>query len=157
ASSPAVRSLISEASRRVLSWAVEHFDARQPERFLPADGIDELIQTECQALLEESLARPDVAEVIASFLEVDKAADSLLEDASFDLLQCGSDRRTLVFVPHEGSHEDVTEKVRSARPLAALVKAGVDDVIVVSEEAGISPQSLALGLERMYPGIADAA
>ena len=33
----------------------------------------------------------------------------------------------------------------------------VEDVLVVSEESGISPRSIALGLECMYPGIADAA
>jgi hypothetical protein len=38
-----------------------------------------------------------------------------------------------------------------------VAPAAVDDAIVVSEEAGISPRSLARGLERVFPGIADAA
>jgi hypothetical protein len=47
--------------------------------------------------------------------------------------------------------------VQSARPLAAVVAATVEDVQVVSEETGISPRSIAMGLERVYPGIAEAA
>jgi hypothetical protein len=49
------------------------------------------------------------------------------------------------------------DKLRELRPLAAVVPVEVDDVTVISEEAGISPHSLALGLERVFPGIADAA
>jgi hypothetical protein len=35
--------------------------------------------------------------------------------------------------------------------------APVDDLLVVQEDAGISPQSLAQGFERLFPGVADAA
>jgi len=37
------------------------------------------------------------------------------------------------------------------------VSADVDDDVLISEDSGISPRSLALGLEWVYPGIADAA
>ena len=49
------------------------------------------------------------------------------------------------------------DALRNARQLASVVPADVDDVIVVSEESAISPRSVALGLDRMYPGIDDAA
>jgi hypothetical protein len=41
--------------------------------------------------------------------------------------------------------------------LAAVVEADVEDVLVVTEDAGLSPRSLAQGFERVFPGIADAA
>ena len=158
ADSPVLCPLIAKGSGRLLRHAVETFDQKHPERFLQADTIDGLIQTECQALLEENDARPDLAAAITSLIEFDKVAAATLKCATVDLLQCGCDRRTLLFVPNE-VHADgaVVERLRVLRPLAAVVPANVDDVLVVSEEAGISPRSLALGLERVFPGIADAA
>jgi hypothetical protein len=151
------QSLIAAGSRRVLSHAVETFDLRQPERFLAADGIDELIQSECQALLEESLARPDFAETITALIDIENVTALALEHATTGLLQCGFDRRTLLFVPKDVTHPEISQHVQSARPLAAVVAATVEDVQVVSEETGISPRSIAMGLERVYPGIAEAA
>jgi hypothetical protein len=72
-------------------------------------------------------------------------------------LQCGCDRRTLLFVPKRSANTPVEERLRTARPLAASIPADVDDLVVVTESAGISPHSLAAGLERVFPGIADAA
>jgi hypothetical protein len=149
--------LIAAASRRVLSNRVQKFDPRQPDRFLPTDALDEIIRTECLTLLEEILCEPALAESITALIEIDKAATSTLKCATTDILQCGFDRRTLLFVPHEEAQGAAAEKIRSARPLAAVVPAAVDDAIVVSEETGISPRSLARGLERVFPGIADAA
>jgi serine/threonine protein kinase len=154
--SSALHSLVAEAGRRVLSRAVEGFDIKQPERFLAADAIDELIQSECQELLEESLAQPELAAAIDSHIDLDKALSLTLERATTDLLQCGSDRRTLLFAPASGAQSATIDKLRLARPLAAVIQTSVDDVVVISEDAGISPRSLALRLERVFPGIADA-
>lgn len=158
AASPILRPLIAAASRRVVGYALDKFDFTMADRGQHADLIDEILPAQCLALLEESLGRPEVATAIASITDLETAASNSLESASTDLLQCGSDRRTLVFVPkHATSDSAVTEKLRAKRPLAAVIPADVDEVLVVCEEAGVSPRSLALGLERIYPGITDAA
>jgi hypothetical protein len=153
-----LRPLIAAASRRVISHALDKFDFTMEDRGQHADLIDEMLPAECLALLEESAAQPEVAAAIASLIDPETASANSLECATNDLLQCGSDRRTLVFVPKQAPERGaVTEKLRAKRPLTAVVPADVDDVLVVSEEAGVSPRSLALGLERIYPGITDAA
>jgi hypothetical protein len=149
--------LIAEGSRRVISQAVENFDLRQPERFLPIESVDELIRAECQALLDENLQSRDFAEAIAALVDLDQAIVRTVDGANADLLQCGCDRRTLAFVPRQSSQDVTAEILRSTRPLAATIPADVDDLVIVSEAAGISPRSLALRLERVFPGIADAA
>jgi hypothetical protein len=155
--SPVLRSLIAAGSQRVLGHAVDRFDAKQPDRFLVVDAIDELMHAECQALLEESLAQPELAAAITSLIELDEAMVRTIEQATIDLLQCGSDRRTLMVVPPDQTQGAAAKKLLAARPLAVVVPAAVDDVLVVSEESGIAPRSFALGLERVHPGIADAA
>jgi hypothetical protein len=157
ADSPTLRSLIAEGSQRVISRAVEKFDLRQPERFLPIEAVDELIQAECHALLNERLQSRDFADAIAAVVDLNQAIAQTVEGANSDLLQCGCDRRTLLFVPRQSSQDVTMEKLQSARPLAATILADVDDLVILSEAAGISPRSLALGLERVFPGIADAA
>jgi serine/threonine protein kinase len=157
ADSPTLCRLIAEGSRRVIGRAVEKFDQRQPERFLPPEAIDELIQAACHKLLEESLASGELAEPLLKLIDLDQAAARTMDNAATDLLQCGCDRRTLLFVPKRSAHTPVEERLRAARPLAASIPADVDDLVVVTESAGISPHSLAAGLERVFPGIADAA
>ncbi|MEO7404787.1 MAG: tubulin-like doman-containing protein, partial [Burkholderiales bacterium] len=157
ADSPVLHKLATAASRRVVSHAVAMFDLKQPERFLPAEAIDELIQAECQALVEESLAQSATAASIRALTDLGQATSATLESASADFLACGSDRRTLIFTPRDDVRSPPVEGLRKERPLAAVVPAAVDDVLVVSEEAGVSPRSLALRLERVFPGIVDAA
>jgi serine/threonine protein kinase len=155
--SPILCPLIAAGSQRVLGQAIERFDLKQPDRFLRVDAIDELLHAECQALLEESLAQPDLAAALTSLIELDQAIARTIEHATTDLFQSGCERRTLLVVPKDQPPGPAAEKLLSTRPLAAVVPADVDDVLVVSEEAGISPRSLALGLEHAFPGIADAA
>ena len=157
ADSPTLRQLIAVASRRVLSHQVESFDPRRPEQFLPAGAVDELIQIECQSLLAESADRPDIATAITALIEFDKATATMLRDGASDSPQFGSERRTLLFVPQNAAQVVAAEKVRSTRTLAAIVPAAVNDVLVVSEEAGVSPQSIAHWIEHQFPGVADAA
>ena len=81
----------------------------------------------------------------------------MLAHAIANTQQYGSERRTLLFVPIGEAQRGATEKLQLAMPLAAVVPAAVDDVLVVSEEAGISPRALAHGIECAFPGVADAA
>ena len=157
AGSPALRTLITGGSQIVLLRTIEKFDPKQPERSLNVESIEELLRVECQNLLEESPKHPELAAALTGLIELDKALAQTVEQATTDLLQCGCDRRTLVVAPNGQLQEDARRQLLSARPLATVVSAEVDDVVVISEEAGISPRSLALGLERVFPGIAEAA
>ena len=142
----------------MLSRAVEKFDFKQPERFLAADEIDNLLKMRVPgASWKTSLAQPELAAAIDAHIELDQVLSRTLECATTDLLQCGSDRRTLLFVPKSESQMAIAEKIRALRPLLAVVPADVRGALVVSEESGISPRSLALGLDRVFPGVADAA
>jgi hypothetical protein len=59
--------------------------------------------------------------------------------------------------PQGRATDAAAQALLAAKPLAAVVPADVDDAVLVSEDSGISPRSLALGLEWVYPGISDAA
>ncbi len=157
AESSILRPLIAACSRRVLSQRVGNFDPRQPDNFLPTGAVDELVQIESRSLLEESLTRPDVSEAIAALVDLDKATGQMFAHAFANTLQCGSERRTLLFVPIGEIQCGAVKKLQLAMPLAKIVPAAVDDVLVVSEETGISPRALAHGIECAFPGVADAA
>ena len=152
-----ISTLVAAASRRVISRAVNSFDPTQPEHFLAADLIDDMVQGECRDLLEECLARPDSAASIQALIDVESTAVAMLESATTDLLQCGYDRRTLVLAPLDDVPGAAVTKLSTSRPLSTVIPVNVDDVIVVSEESGLSPRSLANQLERMLPGISEAA
>jgi hypothetical protein len=154
--SPVLRPLIAAASDRIIRRAVEVFDVKQAERFLPPDSLDEHLKCACQELLEECLRKPDFAKALSAGVDMDGAIARTIQRATPDLLQCGCDRRTLLFVPAADVHDATVEKMLSARPLATVVPTDIDEPLVVTEAAGISPRSLALGFERVFPGIADA-
>jgi hypothetical protein len=90
-------------------------------------------------------------------LDFDQMLTRTIEHARTDLLQCGADRRTLFFVPKDQAHEKAAKSFAALQPQAAVIPADVDDAAVVTEYAGIAPRSLAFGLMRVHPGIADAA
>jgi hypothetical protein len=119
--------------------------------------LDDHLKCECQVLVEQSLRRPEFAKALAAGVDLDGAITRTIERATPDLLQCGCDRRTLLFVPPADAHGETVQKMQAARPLAAVVPMDIDEPLVVTEATGISPRSLALGFERVFPGIADAA
>jgi hypothetical protein len=157
AGSPVLRTLVSGGSQLVLRRAIEKFDPKQPERAMSLKSIDHLLHEESLKLLEESFKHPELAAALGGLVDVDKAVAQTVAQATTDLLQCGCDRRTLVVAPAGELEERAQKQLFSARPLASVVTADVDGMVVVSEEAGISPRSLAMGLERVFPGIAEAA
>jgi hypothetical protein len=152
-----LRSLISAASERILANEIEGFDPANTERCLMLAGIDERIRAECKSLLQEELEDPEVSTELISALDANRVNTAALDSATISLLGCGSDRRTLIFVPRGGKRTAATDELSKVRKIAAVIQADVDDVIVISEESAISPRSIALGLDRMYPGVADAA
>ena len=48
-------------------------------------------------------------------------------------------------------------RATTARPTAGIVSADVAEPAIVCEGSGISPAAFAQGLERVYPGVAEAA
>ena len=162
AESPLLKPLIAACSRRVLSRIVESFDPRQPDRFHPAGALDDLVQVQSRSLLEESLARRELSEAIAELLDLDTAIEQVFAKAFANTQHYGSDRRTLLFVPNDGTNAKAIEKLQLAMPLAASVPAATDDVVVISEAAGISPRVLAHEIEcvpghrRRWPAFAHA-
>ena len=157
ADSPVLSRLISQGSQRVLGHVVNQFDPKAPERQLSVETIEELLLAECRTLLDESLGQSDIRDALAAFMPIEQAMVRVIDHATTDLLQCGCDRRTLLIMPKDRSAEAAAQALIAARPLAAVVTADVGDVVLVSEDSGIAPRSLALGLERVYPGISDAA
>jgi serine/threonine protein kinase len=157
AASPILSRLIAEGSRRVLSHVVDQFDPKAPDRRLARDTIDELLLGECRLLLEESLSQAEMGQALTAIMPTEQAVAAAIEHATTDLLQCGCDRRTLLVTPQGRATDAAAQALLAAKPLAAVVPADVDDAVLVSEDSGISPRSLALGLEWVYPGISDAA
>jgi hypothetical protein len=157
AHSPLLCSLVTTASQRVLGREIQGFDPEHPERCFGLSGIDERMRAECLSLLQQGLADPEISTSIASLMDAHLATKATLNSTISNLLGCGCDRRALIFIPRGEKRSAAAEELRTHRPLASIVPADVDDVIVVSEESAISPRSVGQGLERMYPGIADAA
>jgi len=60
-------------------------------------------------------------------------------------------------VPAGTRNTAAAEKSAAERPLAAVATTDVDDVVLVCEDSGISPRSVAAGLERAFPGVSVAA
>ncbi len=122
-----------------------------------AAKIDCTIATESAAAVEEFLktCSPEVALEANSTVQL--SAEEVLGKAAVDLLQCGYDRRTLIFVPPSIQANDGMAALLKARPTATVVAANVDEAVVFCEGSGISPLSLTRGFERVYPGIAEAA
>ena len=157
AGSPVLSRLILQGSQRTLGKIVDLIDPKAPEHQLSVDTVNELLLAECRSLLEEGLNQPEIRDALATVMPAEQALSRAIERATTDLLQCGSDRRTLLITPKERSTDAATQALIVARPLAAIVAADTAEAVLVSEDAGISPHTLALGLERVYPGIADAA
>ncbi len=157
AASPILSRLITAGSQRVLGQVVDEFDPKAPERQLTHDALNDLLLNECRLLLEESVDQPEMGSALRAIMPIEQAMAAAIEHATTDLLQCGCDRRTVLVTPKDRANDAAADALRAAKPLAAVVSAEVDDVVLVCEDAGISPRSLALGLEWVYPGISDAA
>lgn len=144
-------------SKRVLRRIIDEIDPAQNDTARIVELIESLIETECMDLLETELLQSTGGKTATAL--VDSTADftNTVTRASAGLLQCGYDRRTILFCPVGAREDSVVDILKSVRPLAAVVESDLDDEFVICEGAGISPRSLARSLARLYPGIADAA
>lgn len=148
---------LASSNHGVLMNLIDGIEQLPPDSPFDATKTDRIIETECIALVEDFLSRHSTGEAVDPNAEMQADAKHALEAADVDLLQCGYDRRTLVFVPSSNKSNKVIDALKKVRPTAAIVSADVDDTIVFCEGSGINPSSLSRGLEQVYPGIAEAA
>jgi hypothetical protein len=148
---------LASSSHRVLTKLIDEIELMPTDARVDAAPIERIVRIECAAAVEECLAREAPGGALVSGPTIQDQAQQALDRANVELLQCGYDRRTLIVVPARDKRCDVIESIMSARPTAAVVTADVEEPVVVSEGAGVSPSSFARGLERVYPGIAEAS
>jgi serine/threonine protein kinase len=144
---------LAAASESQLTKLVDRLDRTSAEPSLNPAEIDRIIAAQCTAAVEDFLGvRRSEDNAVAR-------ADALhaLEKADVDLLQCGHDRRTLIVMPQQNVRTEILEAAKAARPTAQVVSADVDIPVVFCEASGIRPASVTRGLERVYPGIDEAA
>lgn len=87
----------------------------------------------------------------------DTLAATVLAQASTALLTCGHDRRTLALLPNDPAARLLAEAIQGARPTLEVMQGEFADHAVLCEGSGISPQSFAVRLAKIYPDIAEAA
>ncbi len=133
---------------------IENLSADSP---FDAAATSRIVTAECIAVVDEALGQRAIGEVVVSNSADDAGVQLTLDQANVDLLQCGYDRRTLIFAPSSQRPSEAIDALTRARPTAARISADVDESIVVCEGSGISPTSFASGLEWVFPGIAAAA
>jgi hypothetical protein len=141
----------------VLTKLIDEIEQVSAESRFETAKTDCKIAAECVAAVEGFLGQGSADVAIDSNSPVQADAQQVLGNAAVDLLQCGYDRRTLIFMPSTIRTSDAIDALIKARPTAAIVSANVDEAVVYCEASGISPSSLARGFERVYPGVAEAA
>jgi serine/threonine protein kinase len=151
-----IAALAAEVGNRVLPNILDQLEVLRSDGVGGAQVMEQLLAAECVKLLTERSHGSSAG--AQSMLQLcDDDAHQVLQRASIDLLKCGCDRRTLLIVPPSASPSPIQSVVESARPTSSVVTADVEEELIVCEASGIRPRSLAGGLERVYPGIADAA
>jgi hypothetical protein len=150
-----IKSVVS-ASNRVLTKVVDEIDRLSANSSFDVAKLDQAIKLECTALAAEFLGRPSGGNVALS-PDLEAGVRQTLDEANIDLLQCGHDRRTLVFVPRTDPECNLIRDLATVRPEIATIPASVDEAIVFCEGSGISSTAFLQGLERVYPDIAEAA
>jgi hypothetical protein len=148
---------LAASSHCVLTKLIDEIEQVTVESAFEPARAGYRIAVECVAVVEGFLGQSTAAVAIDSTSSMQSDSQQVLEKADVDLLQCGFDRRTLIFMPSTNGTNDAIDALIKARPTAAMVSANVDEAVVYCEASGISPSSLARGFERVYPGIAEAA
>jgi hypothetical protein len=63
----------------------------------------------------------------------------------------------MLFVPETDAEPPISAVLRSERATAAVIRAEAEQPVLVVEASGISSRSIAREMQRVHPGIADAA
>ncbi|HKD35916.1 MAG TPA: tubulin-like doman-containing protein, partial [Pirellulales bacterium] len=148
-------------SHRILASCIDEIEQLPADKPLDAAKINRMVESECLAGVEQCIVRQSNGGKEALAASPQSEADEALDRAKVDLLQCGYNRHTLIVVPFRvksnAKSSEAIDALTTARSTAAVVVAAVDEPVVYCEGSGISPTSFARGLERVYPGIAEAA
>ena len=148
-------------SHRILANCIDEIEQLPADKPLDVAKVERIVQGECLAGVEQCILRQSTGGGENSTASPQSEAQEALDRAYIDLLQCGYDRCTLIVVPSSAKanakSSEAIDALTKARPTAAVIAAEVDEPVVFCEGAGISPSSFARGLQRVYPGIADAA
>jgi serine/threonine protein kinase len=148
---------LAPCGNRVLTKLIDEIENMSADSPFDAAATNRIITTECIAAVDEALGQCAIGESVESNPANDAGVQQALDRANVDLLQCGYDRRTLIFAPSDHIPSEAIEALTRARPTAASISADVEESIIVCEGSGISPTSFASGLEWVFPGIAEAA
>ena len=150
-------STLASRSHRVLTKLIDQIELFPTDSPFDAANIDRIIMAECATVVEECLGQnlSGAPVILNSALQAD--VQEALNRADVDLLQCGYDRRTLIVVPPSTRPTEAIDSLIKTRPTVTVVSANVDDPVIYCEGSGINPSSFVSGLERVYPGIAEAA
>jgi hypothetical protein len=152
---------LASSSHRILALLLDEIEQLPADKPLDSRKLDRIFESECLAGVEQCIVQRSTGGVETSSPPEQSEAQEALDRADVDLLQCGYDRRTLIVVPSKETtnvkSSDAIDGIVKARPTAAVVAADVDEPVVYCEGSGISPSSFARGLQRVYPGVAEAA
>jgi hypothetical protein len=158
--SDAVQSLadkLAGSGHRVLTKLIDEIEQMSPDTRLDAATTERIINAECAAIVEECLTQHASGDEHESAPSIEDQGQRALHGADVDLLQCGYDRRTLIVTPRTNPTSETIDSLLKVRPSASVVSADVEESVVICEATGISVSSFARGMERVYPGIAEAA
>jgi serine/threonine protein kinase len=144
---------LSSTGDALLAKLIDQLDLQAAEPSPNHAEIDRVITSHCNAMVEEFLGLKRNEDNVAAHGDAQHA----LEKADIDLLQCGHDRRTLIVMPQQDARTEILAAAKAVRPTAHVVSADVDIPVVFCEASGIRPASVTRGLERVYPGIDEAA
>ena len=148
---------LAPCGNRVLTKLIDEIENLSADSSFDAAATNRIITTECIAAVDEALGQRAIGEAVEANPANDAGVQQTLDQANVDLLQCGYDRRTLIFAPSSNRPSEAIDALTRARPTAAMISADVEEPIIVCEGSGISPTSFASGLEWVFPGIAEAA
>jgi serine/threonine protein kinase len=148
---------LASSGNRVLTKLIDAIEQLPPDATYDDATAERIIKSECTAAIEECLSQQTQDDVADPDFVAQDYADQALVRADVNLLQCGYDRRTLIVVPADDKQLEEIDTLTKVRPTAAVVSAEIDESLIICEGSGINPSSFARGLERVYPGIAEAA
>jgi serine/threonine protein kinase len=147
--------LVAATSDRILVRVIDEVLASRGDNSCAAEIVERLIAEECNS--QVSAHSPNIFNAIIDALQLqEEDIRQALAETGPQLLQCGFDRRTLIVV-NSDSQSAMASTLKSIRPTSLVVSADNAEETILCEASGIMPRSLAVGMERIFPDIADAA
>jgi hypothetical protein len=153
----AIAKVLSAASNRVLTKILDEIERLPTGAAFDVAKMDEVISSECAVAAAELLGQQFHQADNCMTPDLEAELRQSLDEANVDLLRCGFDRRTFVFVPQNSPESALIRDLQKVRAEIAAIPAATDEEVVFCEASGISCTGFMQGLERVYPDIAEAA